>query len=159
MFASATVHDAPAWLRKYETRASFGFSTLSRRTFSEGELIAKAFVSEVSILSPGVKPAEPLAEVLLFRPAEALRSPATGSGPSSDRASSSAESSYKYRPRVWDELEQRVGYRITDENFEAAIVQANRSPIDKAYDELVAAKQLSPQRIYRPNIGQVLGVR
>ena len=58
---------APAWLRNYETKASFGFSADQRGLFTEAETIAGALVNEVSILSPGTKPAEPLARVMLVK--------------------------------------------------------------------------------------------
>jgi len=39
---------------------------LSCRTFTEAELIARAIVDEVSLLSPGARPAEPCAQVVLL---------------------------------------------------------------------------------------------
>ena len=64
--ARATVDDAPAWLRT-QRKASFGFIPHSTRTYSNGDLIAGALVREVTVLSPGRKPAEPCADVPLLR--------------------------------------------------------------------------------------------
>ena len=64
--ARATVDEAPGWLRT-RTKASFGFIAHNTRTYSEGDLIAGALVREITVLSPGRKPAEPCAEVLLLR--------------------------------------------------------------------------------------------
>lgn len=61
---------------------------------------------------------------------------------------------------MWDEIERVVGYRVPDENQEQAFLEANRSPLDKLYDEHMAAKrQRQPEVIVRYGIGQVLGVR
>ena len=78
--ASATLTEPPAWLEKYGTRASFGFHPYERRTFTEGELVAAAFVSEVSLLSPATTPAEPLAQVVLVQrsPLPPSTAPPTG---------------------------------------------------------------------------------
>jgi hypothetical protein len=64
--ARASIYDAPAWLQQYKTKASFSHRNLSTRTYTECELVARALVDEVSVLSPSVKPVEPLAEVLLL---------------------------------------------------------------------------------------------
>jgi hypothetical protein len=82
MVAYATVHDPPRWLRRYDTKASFGFSAMWRGTFTECEHIMAALVNEVSILSPGTLPAEPLARVLSLRPIR--RSDATTPGPAGE---------------------------------------------------------------------------
>lgn len=61
---------------------------------------------------------------------------------------------------MWDKLERIVGYRVTDANQEQAFLEANRRPLDKLYDEWKAATRTTePQTIFRPGIGQVLGVR
>jgi len=53
-----------------------------------------------------------------------------------------------------------VGYGITWDNFDAALVQASRSPIEKACDEFMAAMQPANEAkvLIRPGIGQVLAV-
>ena len=71
LVASATVTDPPRWLREHETKASFSFAAMSRGTFIEAEHIMSALVNEVSILSPGKEPAEPLACVTFLRTVEA----------------------------------------------------------------------------------------
>jgi hypothetical protein len=73
----------------------------------------------------------------------------------------------EYRPRWWDELESIVGYPITDENFERALAKAQRRPIDKLYDdmmaarghELYAAERAKEGVCVRRNTGRVIGVR
>ena len=68
--AHATLTDPPSWLRR-GIRASFGFGVVQRRELNIGgtqaEVIARGFVREVSVLSPGRDPAEPRAEVLGLR--------------------------------------------------------------------------------------------
>jgi hypothetical protein len=70
--ARATVTDPPGWLKR-GTRASFRESVYRRRgpDFGPADRVVGAIVGEVSVLAPGVAPAEPLAEVLLYREAEA----------------------------------------------------------------------------------------
>ena len=60
----AEITDPPAWLRK-GAAVSISHSAYSTRTpwGAEWDLIQKAFLNEVSILSPGVKPAHPRARV------------------------------------------------------------------------------------------------
>lgn len=88
-----------------------------------------------------------------------MRPPAAGKTPSrSDAAGDDLE-----RPKLWDELERLVGYRVSDYNFETALKQAalaRTRPLDQEYDRLLAAKQLTTAgTIVRHGIGQVLGVR
>ena len=63
----------PPWLER-GTRVSFGFSSLQTRDIeirdSRAEVVGKAIVNEVSVLSPGKKAAELLAEILSRRPTE-----------------------------------------------------------------------------------------
>lgn len=84
-FGAATITDPPAWLKR-GTRASFQFKSYDRRDFvvreHRADVVHGAFVTEISVLSPGTEPAEPCAQVLSFRPAK--RSPAAVS--SSGRA-------------------------------------------------------------------------
>ena len=67
MVARATVTDPPGWLRTNDTKASFAFNALARGTFTTCEHVMEALINEVSILSPGKQPAEPLARVLSLR--------------------------------------------------------------------------------------------
>lgn len=73
IFASATVTAPPPWLKR-GTRVSFGSKIVSRRDVSireyNADVVALAFVEEVSVLSPSVQPREPCAEVLSIRPIE-----------------------------------------------------------------------------------------
>jgi hypothetical protein len=72
--ARATVTDPPGWLRR-GAKASFEFTALHRRELSlpgvEAEVIASGLVTEVSVLSPATQPAEPCAEVVSYRVANA----------------------------------------------------------------------------------------
>lgn len=62
--ASATVTDPPAWLRK-NTPASFRrHDTYTVESVKGAQRVGAAFVGEVSVLPPGVEPAEPLARVV-----------------------------------------------------------------------------------------------
>jgi hypothetical protein len=65
--ASVTVDDPPAWLKR-NGPASFGMSPYDKRDFQirehRAEIVAAAFVNEVSVLSPTKKPAEPRARIL-----------------------------------------------------------------------------------------------
>ena len=67
--AYCDITDPPCWLER-GTRASFALSTYDRSWFGETERVFKALVSEVSVLAPGVKPAEPCAEVWSYRRTE-----------------------------------------------------------------------------------------
>lgn len=73
--ADATVTDPPEWLKR-GTPASYGRHNVHANPTAEGaERVTRAFVSEVSVLSPGVEPAEPLARVITFAPAEQPKAP------------------------------------------------------------------------------------
>ena len=63
------------WLRKHNTKASFAFIALGQGTFTECEHVTDALINEVGILSPGTRPAEPLARVLSLRPLAATAAP------------------------------------------------------------------------------------
>lgn len=74
-------------MRQYDTKASFGHRTYKHRTDTERELIAGALVHDVSVLSPSVPPAEPLAQVILLkRSAPAERAPARTAAPTAEPA-------------------------------------------------------------------------
>lgn len=105
LFARAVVTDPPAWLRR-GTPASLGSKILRRGTFHD-DLVCSAIVDEVSLLSPGVEAAEPLAEVAVL---------------------------------------QRV---------DQASPAVRPSSPGRAAGEVI----YGGQRIRRPNVGQVLGVR
>jgi len=82
--ASATVTDPPAWLRKH-TPASFRrHDAYTVESVKGAQRVGAAFVGEVSVLPPGVEPAEPLARVITFAPAKepkpAARHPAKPKG-------------------------------------------------------------------------------
>ena len=69
--ARATLDDPPGWLKTYETTASFARWDVHSTPHDDGwDRVTRAFVKEVSLLSPAVEPAEPLACVTLFKPIE-----------------------------------------------------------------------------------------
>jgi hypothetical protein len=63
--AHCTVANPPEWL-KVGTRASFSFGLLSDQRVGDWRRVLRALVSEVSVLSPGIEPAEPRAKVMLL---------------------------------------------------------------------------------------------
>ncbi len=65
--ASATVTDPPCWLRRHDTKASFGRWNAHSTTHDDGwERVTSALVKEVSLLI-SLEPAEPLACVMSLR--------------------------------------------------------------------------------------------
>jgi hypothetical protein len=62
--ALARIYERPAWLKR-NTPVSFGYGSAgtSRNVFG-CEILRRGIVSEISLLSPGVEPAEPGAKVL-----------------------------------------------------------------------------------------------
>jgi hypothetical protein len=64
--AHAVLDEPPVWMKQHETKASFSHRNLHVRPYSEGDLIASAFVDEVSVLLRQT-PREPLAALLLAR--------------------------------------------------------------------------------------------
>ena len=69
--ARATITDKPEWLKR-GTRASFEFASLQDQQVGGWSRVLRGLVSEVTILSPGVRPLEPRAQVaLLYRTTEA----------------------------------------------------------------------------------------
>jgi hypothetical protein len=81
--AGTVTTDPPPWL-KHGTRASFGFGSLHCRDVvireRRAEVVARGILNEVSVLEPGTTPAEPLAEVLRFRPTDVPKEIAGGAG-------------------------------------------------------------------------------
>ena len=74
--ARTVVDDPPGWLKTYRTKASFGRWDVHATTHEDGwQRVTRAIVREVSLLSPAVEPAEPLAQVVLVRHAPAAVSP------------------------------------------------------------------------------------
>jgi hypothetical protein len=80
LVADAEITAPPEWLST-RTKASFEFAPLQQQQANGWNRILRALVTEVSILSPGTNPAEPLARVMLLR----QRSPAAV-GATSDAA-------------------------------------------------------------------------
>ena len=68
--ARATVTDPPIWLKRHETKASFGRWDIHSTPVGESLRVTSAWMREVSVLSPAVEPSEPLACVLSVRPTE-----------------------------------------------------------------------------------------
>jgi hypothetical protein len=55
----------PLWLKR-GTACSFGFAPLNRQEYAGWQIVRRGLVNEISLLSPSVQPAEPLAQVLTF---------------------------------------------------------------------------------------------
>ena len=67
--ALAQITDRPPWLER-GCRCSFGYGPAGTGQFAGCEILRRGVVTEVSVLSPGVEPAEPLAQVLTIHPTE-----------------------------------------------------------------------------------------
>jgi hypothetical protein len=71
IYATGTVTDPPSWLKR-GTRASFEFTAFDRRDVvmreHRAEVIAGAFVNEVSVLSPRLFEELVVAVVLAYEP-------------------------------------------------------------------------------------------
>ena len=159
--AHVDISDPPGWLKR-GGGVSWCHRNLRKWTPAEIETTAvlKCLIHEVSILSPSVDPAEPLARVVWVGEKESARVPAKPVGRVHAPAPAASGSFDDYRPPIFDELEKKLGYRVTHENFERANTEASRSPLDRLYAEHVAAKrQREPEVIIRYGIGQVLMVR
>jgi len=99
---------------------------------SDTVVAARGLIHEISILSPDREPAEPLARVAWVGEKQTSSPPAV--------------------------LEHSVAGDDVDD-IEERVRKAKQSPLDKLYDDHMAAKRLEPQVLYRPAIGHVLGVR
>ena len=171
--AAARVTAPPGWLTR-GTQASFAFLPIQESSFTQpgdADHIRKGWITEVSILSPGTKPAEPRAKVTLFQPAEQPKpaKPAAASTPTlvssvmrRDRATERAAAEYAEFNRRLDWLESHTG-RPAD--TEAVIVGMQRELNGPSLDDLAREHGVSGRRvvdggaIIRRHIGQVLGVR
>lgn len=67
LFARCEIDSPPAWLKR-NTAASISYKTLWRGDVNGWEIIRHGFLNEVSVLSPSLRPAEPLARVMLWEP-------------------------------------------------------------------------------------------
>lgn len=65
LYALCTIDRAPAWLRK-GTAASMSSQTIQRTTYGPLTRVLRGFLREVSLLSPGVRPVEPQARVVVY---------------------------------------------------------------------------------------------
>lgn len=114
-------------------------------------VLMRGLIREVTLVSPAMEPAEPLAQVCWVDDKKPS-SPALKRN-SSDLPSAPAEDE---RPQFWDQLEHETGLPVYDgPSFERAMIAWSRSPAEKLLDEVMAAKR----GLVRPGIGQVLGVR
>jgi hypothetical protein len=74
--ALATIYDRPAWLKKYDTKVSFKYTPAGTSNDVFGcQIVRRGLIREVSVLSPGVEPAEPGAKVLTISRDEAAVNP------------------------------------------------------------------------------------
>ena len=146
--ARATITDPPPWLRQHTTKASFSRRNLESTWAGPCESVEHAHVTEVSILSPTVKPAEPLAEVLTVHRTERPK-PAP---PQTDL------DQHLIRRLQWKETRARLtalGIDVT--NYREPL------PLHRSEMESTSVKPgeviYGDRTIVRRNIGQVLGVR
>jgi hypothetical protein len=115
-------------------------------------------VNVVSVLSPGKQPAERCAEILSCRPAEQRSSPAAVPTTSTRAVAGEPITTTARRFGMSSSASSATG--VTDANQEQAFLDANRRPLDRLYDEHVAAQRATsgPQVLIRPGIGQVLAL-
>ena len=64
--ALTTITAPPGWLKR-GTAASIGYASLYRQPLGDAERVLRGLATEVSVLSPGRRPAQPRAQVALFR--------------------------------------------------------------------------------------------
>ncbi len=115
LFALAHLDEVPDWLER-DRAVSIAHATTFRRTMPGGwDLLTRGLITEISVLSPGQKPAHPLARVMTV-----TRSPAAGSVATSYRPSS---------PAKYDDMLSRYGY--TDGDVEQFVTAAQRTELDK----------------------------
>jgi hypothetical protein len=82
--ARATVTHPPEWLKPFRTKASFGYANVERQEIGAWGRVLRALVTEVSLLSPAAKPAEPLAQVVLVQRSKDLPAVATSTRSASE---------------------------------------------------------------------------
>ena len=76
----AEIHDLPCWLTRGDTKASFSYVPLGSNDVFGCEIARRGIIKEVSVLSPSVEPAEPLAKVLTLHPTEPKASTRAAAG-------------------------------------------------------------------------------
>ncbi len=69
-WARCEITDPPGWLRRDRTGVSFGYHTLRVQDMGGWRRVLRMAVTEVSLLSPAVEPAEPRARVVYLAPSE-----------------------------------------------------------------------------------------
>jgi hypothetical protein len=79
--ALVTITDPPTWL-KNGTAASIATKAFERRNWGPLKRIVRGWVTEVSVLSPGVRPAEPRAKVMGLREVPPTTTPAAAAAAS-----------------------------------------------------------------------------
>jgi hypothetical protein len=150
--ALCDVTDPPDWLRR-NTPASFKFITLLRHDFHGWNTVARAIVREVSVLSPGVEPADPGAKVLTFHREEPKSPAPPTSAPEAKPAPKPqpVNATYVHRGRsitdsAWmQELERRMDWleRSTGRTADMEVVlrdmrrEINGPTIDELYAETI----------------------
>ena len=145
---------------RHGTPVSIGFTPMRRDprldhddSFFTRHTVAR--LDEISILRADELPAFSGAKITSILELT-NRSPAAA--PTADRAVA-GETSDEVRPAFFDELERKLGRSVSYENLEEALIEAGRSPLDRHYQEHLAAKRTrEPQVITRYGIGRVLAV-
>jgi hypothetical protein len=110
---------------------SWGFRILREMELAGTKLIRSALINEVSVLTPGMKPAEPLAKVVWVGELEEAEPKLA----IADRAAAVAVAD-DYWPPIWREVEQIVGYPVTDGNCGRALQQAVAIRTESEIDRL-----------------------
>jgi hypothetical protein len=122
MTAIATLTKCPPWLKR-GTPASFAFIAPIWDSFGNN-IVRRAIVREVSVLSPGVEPAEPGARVLYVKPAEA---PKPKPNPTTVIRHSVAPAARQIRPAdEIDELHRRMEWLGSDVPMEVVLENLKR---------------------------------
>lgn len=137
--ARCSITAAPEWLRK-GTAASIAYASTSRQQVAGWERILKGLVTEISILSPSVKPAQPMARVVLLR-----------------EAPEPVPCDHDLIPRA-REIHPTTQPRATSTNRGAEGNVTNGHVLDHQIAAAQWAAQTKPGMIRRPNIGEVTAV-
>ena len=172
--ATARVTEPPSWLTR-GTPASFAFLPVAESSFvqpGEAAHIRTGWITEISVLAPGTRAAEPRAMVTTLLPAEQPKpatAPPTPPKPKPAPALTRRVSHGTVDPRALDaELRRRCDWLESQgRDADVEIVNANlkRELYGPSLDELARAygvpgagvAQGSP--LIRRNVGRVLGVR
>jgi hypothetical protein len=83
--ARCKVDAPPTWLEQGKTKASFSYAVAQSQRIGDWTRVLRGVLNEVSLLAPGVAPAESRAKVVLLREAPGGSMSVPAAGLSSDR--------------------------------------------------------------------------